>query len=266
MKRLTAEPLLHFLVLGALLFGAYGLRGSDAAPGRGTIVVSAAQIESLAAAFERTWGRPPGPREREGLVAEHVREEVFYREALALGLDRDDAIVRRRLRQKLEFLAEGLAAAGEPSDADLAAHLRAHPERFAVEGRVSFVQEPWPTRPATAGVRAATLLPGRFEDAPWSEVERQFGPAFAEALRRLPLGRWEGPVPSGFGERRVRIAARSEARTAALDEVRDAVRGDWADARRAEAGERFYRSLRERWDVRVEAPEAAAAGRLAAAR
>jgi hypothetical protein len=256
MRRLVHEPLLHFLLLGAALFVAFGLRGDGSGGERDTIVISAGRIESLSAAFARTWRRPPSAEELAALIQEHVREEVFYREALALGLDRDDTVVRRRLRQKLEFLAEGIAAPSEPGEAELAAHLRAHAERFQVEGRVSFRQLRWDGEPTeTAGDGAASLVPERLVDVPWSEVERQFGPAFAARLRRLPIGRWQGPVASGVGTHRVLVSDRSEGRPAELAEVKSAVRSDWLRAQRSDAGEAFYRELLERYAVHVE-PEA----------
>ena len=136
MTRLLKEPLLHFLVLGAALFGLFSLVGSkEAEPAK--IVVSAARIENLANGFARTWQRPPSAEELRGLVEDYIRDEVFYREGKALGLDRDDIVIRRRLRQKLEFVAEDMAVA-EPSDEQLAAYLTSNAERFRSEDRLTF--------------------------------------------------------------------------------------------------------------------------------
>ena len=137
MKRLLREPLLHFLLLGAVLFAAHGIlaRGGGSEPGR--IVVTRGQIESMAMLFSRTWQRPPSDEELQGLIRSHVREEVLYREGVALGLDRDDPIVRRRVAQKLEFVTEH-AEAVEPSDGDLQAYLDLHPAVFAAEPKITF--------------------------------------------------------------------------------------------------------------------------------
>ena len=110
MKRLLTEPLLHFLVLGAALFGLFNLVGKKETEQPAAIVVSAARIENLANGFARTWQRPPTTQELRGLIDDHVRDEVFYREGKALGLDRDDIVIRRRLRQKMEFMAEDMGA------------------------------------------------------------------------------------------------------------------------------------------------------------
>jgi len=130
MKRLLREPLVHFLLIGTALFLAFDLAGKrdDGAPG--TIVITREQLASLASGFTRTWQRPPTDEEMEGLIQNRLREEVFCREALALGLDKDDAVIRRRLRQKMEFVSEDLAAQGEPTDAELGAYLKEHPNEF----------------------------------------------------------------------------------------------------------------------------------------
>jgi hypothetical protein len=137
LKSLMREPLLHFLVLGAALFVTFDLFGSrgNAAPGK--IVVTQGQIAALREDFQRTWQRPPTPDEVEGLVGERVRDEVYYREALALGLDKDDAVIRRRLRQKLEFVSEDSAASLPPKDDELQRYFDAHTETFrGADGRI----------------------------------------------------------------------------------------------------------------------------------
>lgn len=141
MKRLLKEPLFHFLLLGAGLFLAYGWTskpGSSSEPGK--IVVTVGHVEHLAAGFATTWQRPPTDAELKGLVDDWVREEIATREAIAMGLDKDDTVIRRRLRQKLEFVSDDIAAQAEPTDAELKAYLQAHAESFHVEPRFTFSQ------------------------------------------------------------------------------------------------------------------------------
>src|SRR6185369_12271892 len=137
---LLREPLVHFLVLGAGLFLAAGLmsNGDGAEPGR--IVVTTGQIEHLAGGYERVHQRPPLADELDGLIRDWVREEAYCREALALGLDRDDPVIRQRLRQKMEFVSDDVAAAAEPTDADLQRYLDDHPDAFRLERRFTFSQ------------------------------------------------------------------------------------------------------------------------------
>jgi hypothetical protein len=123
------EPLVHFLVLGALLFVAFDRWGAGGA-GTSRIVVTPGQIDAMASGFARTWQRPPTEEELKGLLDDHVREEIATREAMALGLDRDDTVIRRRLRQKFEFIAEDSIDATPPTEADLQRWLDAHPADF----------------------------------------------------------------------------------------------------------------------------------------
>ena len=111
LKRILTEPLVHFLVLGALLFFAYGWLGGETAPSQDEIVIDDARIESLKNQFERSWQRPPSRQELDGLVDSWLREEMFYREGIALGLDQGDPVVRRRVAQKMDFISEGLLVA-----------------------------------------------------------------------------------------------------------------------------------------------------------
>ena len=229
MGRLAREPLLHFLLLGAALFA---LHRAVAGPGEAPreIVVGRGRIEALAQTFARTWQRPPTPQEFDGLVADFVRDEVLYREAVALGLDRDDTVVRRRMRQKLEFLTED-AQASAPTDAELSAHLAAHADEFRREEQLTFTQifldptrrgaslpgdaaallDALRTRPASVDVETAgdgLLLEPRYVDASQRDVAQHFGPAFAEALRAQPAGAWFGPVTTR-AEPRARPAVRA---------------------------------------------------------
>ena len=276
------EPLVHFLALGAGLFLLFALLG-DSSGRDDRVVVSAAQVELLAQGFARTWQRPPSPEELDGLVEEYVREEIYYREALAMGLDRDDTIVRRRMRQKLEFFADDLIAGVEPSEEDLRAYLAEDPETFREAGRVTFqhvyfnrdrrgeaaVDDAEDLRERlAAGEEDEDLedlgdrlpLPRRYREAPTDKLAGRFGSIFVEQLAGLPVGEWAGPIESGYGLHLVRIESRQAGRVPGLEEVRDAVEREWRAARREEAKEAFYRGLRERYNVTVEKPAAAPGG------
>ena len=277
MRRFLREPLLHFLLLGAALFAAYAMvsKRSGAEPGR--IVITRGQVESLALGFAKTWQRSPTADELAGLVRERIREEVYYREGMALGLDQDDTVIRRRLRQKMEFISEDRAAPAEPSDADLTAYLAAHPDSFRVEPAFTFSQVY--LDPGKHGANLARdaealltrlrrgdakdewsslgdpfLLERRFTAIPENVVAKQFGAAFATALKGLAPGRWEGPIESGFGVHLVRVSERTEGHVPALADVRDAVRREWINARRVEANEQTYQELLKRYEVTVDLP------------
>lgn len=276
MKQLLKEPLLHFALIGALLFAVYGLvsRTSESEPGR--IVVTQGQVTNMATMFARTWQRPPTEVELQGLIRTYVREEVLYREGLALALDRDDAVIRRRIAQKLQFVAEN-AEVPEPSDTELQAYLDSHRGAFAVEPRFSFRQIYLdPRRRGQTAVGDAqrllgelnrpgsrldagalgdsTLLQPSFENAAKSEVGRALGAEFVAALDTIAPGRWQGPVRSTYGLHLVQVSERSAGGAPALSDVRNAVKRELEHARRAEASEAFYQKLLARYTVTVEGP------------
>jgi hypothetical protein len=273
------EPLLHFLLLGAGLFLLHGWVGSSAAGEGEQIVISEGRVAQLALGFQRMHQRAPDPGELDALIDDAVREEIYYRAAKALELDRDDTIVRRRLRQKLEFLSEDVTPLPEPTQAELQAHLLRHPERFRTERRYSLSQIY--LDPQRHGARLArdaarllaectrrgpdadpggrgdpALLPQRFEQVSANELSRLFGAQFEGALATLPVGTWAGPVPSGVGLHLVSVRERLEERPASLAEAADEVRRDWVQSQRAEANARFYAELRERYVVSIARPPA----------
>lgn len=268
-RSVLREPLLHFVALGAMLFVLDAAVRRDAPARADAIVVDRARIAGLVARFERVWLRPPTPAERDGLVASFVREEVLYREGLALGLDRDDPVIRRRIGQKMAFLADAEARA-EASDAELQAWLDAHPDAYRVPSHTTLRQVFFD--PARRGARLeaeiaaaraalgagrdaqgdATLLPATLDRATDAEIARVFGDAFAEAVATLPAGGWHGPVASSYGVHLVEIGAREAGRVPALAEVREAVERDLLQARADEASDAFYESLRRRYEVIVD--------------
>jgi hypothetical protein len=274
MKKLLKEPLLHFLLLGAALFALNAWRAKErpadtAAP---RIEVTAAVIEQLRAASERQFGKGPNAEELRGLVMAHIREEVFYREALALGLDRDDMIVRQRLAQKMEFLTGDIAGAAEPGDAVVREFFEKNAARYAKSGRVSFRHVYFSKEKRGAGAETAAaealaalakgasdeslgdpFLHGfEFAEREQDDVIAAFGREFAEKLATQPTGEWSGPVLSSYGLHLVRVEARLEPRAVKFDEVREAVLRDFQDERRRTANSEIFQKLRERYQVTVD--------------
>ncbi|HYJ42346.1 MAG TPA: peptidylprolyl isomerase [Steroidobacteraceae bacterium] len=268
-RRLLREPLLHFFLLGTVLFGVYGWlnRGGASAPTE--IFVSRDQVRSFEAQFERVWRRPATPQELQHLVDNWVREEIFYREGLALGLDRDDPVVRRRVGQKVEFIIDGATPAA-PTTAELQAWLDAHPASYTIEPVYSLQQVYFDPqrhgasldRDIAAAQRSlasgkvvigdATMLPAALEATAQFDVEREFGDAFAAALKDLPVGSWQGPVKSGFGLHLVLLSERSGGTRPQLEQVRAEVERDLLRVRAKEANEAMYDRLRANYRVLVE--------------
>jgi hypothetical protein len=280
MRRWLREPLLHFLVLGLMIFGAYNVLAPDE-PSQSSIVVTQGMIDGQIAAFSRTWLRPPTQQEIDELIREYVREEVYYREGIALGLDRDDTVIRRRLQQKVEFIAEAAGMTAGPTDDQLRAHLAANPDDYRTDQRLSFVhvyldaerrgtstvrdaeQLLVAIRMATAGVEPttmgdATMLEREFENVSVRDISAQFGEEFAAELTRLQVGQWQGPIDSAYGKHLVLISGRTEGRVPQLDEARGAVRRDWLNNQRIAANRKYYESLLERYTVTIEGSDATA--------
>ena len=275
MRKLIREPLVHFMLMGLGLFLLHGwVAGPTGGSGK-SVVITQGRIEQLATGFARMHQRAPVANELEALIDDAIREEIFYREAKALGLDQDDTIVRRRLRQKLEFVSEDVVPLPEPTDEQLRSYLQAHPEKFRSEARYSLSQVYLnPQRHGQrlaghtqvllaelqrAGATAdasrlgdAFLLERRFENVTASELVRLFGVGFETSLRGLPTGEWQGPVPSGYGVHLVFVDKRDDGGAAALEHVVDEVRRKWIHEQRQKANERFYADLRKRYAVTVE--------------
>lgn len=276
MNRWLKEPLLHFLLLGAGLFLAYRLMARTAGTGEpGEIVVTQGQIEHLAAGFAKTWQRPPTREELAGLVRDRVREEVYCREAIAMGLDKDDTVIRRRLRQKMEFISDDISAQAEPNDAELNTYLQAHPRAFRLPPRFTFRQvylnpkrrggrltrdaaellallnrSGRPTDISSAG--DPLMLDSEFANFSSDEIAKLFGEKFSTTLNGLSSSRWHGPIESGYGVHLVFVSEHTEGHMPALAEVRDAVLREWSSARRLEANRKFYQELLKRYTVTIE--------------
>lgn len=274
MKRWLKEPLLHFVLLGALIFAVNAWRApqraAEDAPTR--IEVTAAVVERLRAGYERQFGRSPDADELRGLVTAHVREEVLCREALALGLDRDDTIVRQRLAQKMEFLTDDIGGAAEPDEAALAKFFAENAARYARAARVSFRHVYFSKEKrgadAEAVAKAALAALGKgasdetlgdaflhgfeFAEREGEELAALFGPDFAKQLAKLPQGAWQGPVASSYGLHLVRVEARSDAKPMMLDALRATVVRDFNDERRRTANREVFEKLRERYEVSVD--------------
>lgn len=275
-RKILREPLPHFLVLGAALFALFSVAGNRSEPQDRRIVISSGRVDQAITIFSRTWQRPPTAEELHGLIEEEIRDEVLYREALAIGLEKDDVIVRRRLRQKFEFVADD-AGIAPPSDSDLQAWLDRNPERLRSDPKISFVQiylnssrrgdaaradaDKIVAQLGKAGDSAdiselgdATLLPREIPAATPEYVAGIFGDAFAQQLGKLEAGRWSGPVRSSYGLHIVYVRERVEGKPRALDEVRDDVRRAWLSERQREHAEETYRKLRDRYSIVVESP------------
>lgn len=266
LRRWAREPLVHFLLGGLLIFVLFAWRGEPADPASRTITVGREARAQLALGFERMMARPPTKAELDALITRWVRDEVLYREAMRLGLDQDDPVIRRRLAQKMDVIAASAADAEQPSDAVLQAWLEKHPDRFTPDTALTFDQlyfaEAAAARAALERLRGgadwrqlgrAVSLPQSREGAPRDQVMSQFGEAFVQALEGLRLGAtWQGPVETPLGYHLVRLRDRKSGALPPLSDVRRRVEDDWRAETERERKEAAYRLLREAYTIEVE--------------
>jgi hypothetical protein len=278
-KKFFREPLVHFLLIGAGLFLLFGWRSGPAAlppgqsgPQSSKIVVTPGDIDQMVTTFTRTWQRPPTEEEVKGLFEDFVRNEIYYREALAMGLDRDDGVIRRRMRQKMEFIFEDIAAQTEPTDEELLAYMKKHPDSYRADPQIAFrhVYVNAAKRGKNAGTDALEILaklnagadPDVVGDplllasevplSPLWDISKQFGELFSRKLLELKPATWTGPVQSGFGLHLVFVRKRVGGRLSDLKEVREMVKRDWTFDRQKEVKDAAYAKIRERYVVIVE--------------
>ena len=275
LKSVLREPLLHFLAIGAALFLYFHLHGGGTGPTSSRIVLTSGQINQLAAGFAKTWQRPPTDVEIKGLVDDWVREEIAVREAMAMGLDRDDTVIRRRLRQKLEFVVEDVVAAAPPTEQELQAWLAGHADSFRVEPQVAFRQVYFSRdrRGAAAEADARTLLarlravgpaaridnlgdpimlPQEVDLSSRGDIARTFGDDFAGRIEALAPGTWAGPIQSGFGLHLVLVRERVAGSLPDLARVRPAVEREFASDRRTRQLAAMYEQLLAKYKVVIE--------------
>ena len=278
--KLLREPLTHFLLIGAAIYLAFGLLNEPTENLQDhSLVVDAGEIEWMATSWYQRWNRMPTAKELDGLIQQYVRETILYREALSMGLDRDDVVIRRRLAQKLEFLAQDLATLTPPSDTELQAYFVEHQDRYGEPARYTFTQiyfdpdKRGDETLADAHAAKATLvsqpdavgdldglgdnfmLQSYYPEYPPMEIRKLFGGGFAESVTGLSPGEWHGPILSGYGTHLVYVHGILEPPEPDFETVRPQVQQDWEAGRRESMNAEFYARLRERYDIVIEMPE-----------
>jgi peptidyl-prolyl cis-trans isomerase C len=292
MKRLLREPLIHFLLIGAVLFAAYGYmqRGRGGVESSKQIQLTVDDLAQVILIFQAQWRRAPTPEEISRLVESKIQEEVLYREGLAMGLDKDDTIVKRRMAQKLQFLAEDVAAAHEPSTTDLKAWYEKNRNKFALPSRVSFrhlyfspdrrgararedaanalvklAGQPEDTKLATS-LADPFMFQDYYRDRAPDYLGKEFGPQFALAVAKLAPGSWQGPIESGFGWHLVFVDTLIPGRSPAFEEIEGDVKTAWLGEQKTLAWEKAYKEMRAKYTVLLPAlPDKETAARAATA-
>jgi hypothetical protein len=269
--RLLREPLLHFVVLGGLLFAAHAALapGEETVPREPVIHITAADADWLKEMWTRQWRRPPTDGELAGLIADQLKEEVLAREAQAQGLDVGDTVVRRRLAQKMSFVLDDTLRVAQPTEAELHAFYDAHPDLVRTPQRVSFTQVFFRREQGDDRARAtlaslsngalaeehgdSLLLGVTFADQDEQALTDQFGAAFAKAVLRLPVGRWSGPIESGYGLHLVKVTQVSPPQDLPFAEVRQRLAEEWYRQRQETARAQLVDGLMRKYRVVADA-------------
>ena len=271
--RWLREPLAQFLVAGVALFAAWHALHPDQARDTVRIELTQDDLRQMTVGW-LAQGRPaPSPEQMRSLVENKVREEILYREALALGLDRDDTIIKRRLAQKMEFLANDTASVRDPSPGELKAWFAENNARFVVPPRVTFrhvyfsfdrrgenarrdaagalkaTSAEGSQRPSPLSIGDASMFQDRFTDRTPEQLAAIFGPTFVEGLFRATPGSWQGPIESGYGWHLVLIDAMEPARAPPYEEAESAIRDAWMSEQREASKRRAFDTMRKRYEV-----------------
>jgi peptidyl-prolyl cis-trans isomerase C len=278
-KRLLREPLVHFVVLGAVLFVGYAyLKPDDGVEAPHEIALTLDELAQLQILFESQWRRQPTPEEFSRMVETKVRQEVLYREALAMGLDKNDEIVKRRMMQKMQFLAEDVAAAREPTTEELRSWFADHTDMFAMPPRLGFRHVYFsPDQRGNAArddaAKALIEIAGQPEDSSLvaslgdsfmfqdfyadrtpQAIARDFGPEFAQAVGKLAPGSWQGPIKSGYGWHLVFVDMVIPGRVPAFEEIEQDVKTAWLGTQKEEAWRKAYAGMRAKYKVLLPVP------------
>ena len=273
------EPLLHFMFIGAVIYLLYGVFAEPVTEETDkTIVVSTGEIEWMNTAWQKRWNRPPTAEELDGLIQQYIKETVLYREALTMGLNKHDQIIRRRLAQKLEFLAKDLVALTPPTEEELRTYFKLNQKYYSESTRYSFTQvyiDPDKHGDETldhvekiktaliakeesidnaAELGDGLMLQNYYPEKDQVEIKKLFGGDFSESLAELTPGQWHGPILSGYGVHLVYLHSVIEPKVTLFAEVRDRVTRDWETEKGIELNEKFYDSLREQYTIIIEQP------------
>jgi peptidyl-prolyl cis-trans isomerase C len=265
MKQALREPLVHFIGAGSALFLLMAQLGGEDSLDR-SITINEADVARLASQWEQTWRRAPTQQQLDNLIRDYIKEEIYFRESMRLGLDVDDPVIRRRLRAKMEFLANAEIQNMEPTEAALQSFYAANKIRYAEKPAFSFDQQflgedEEIAKASILAINAAKPVQAQplsvsasMDKAASDSIAREFGDAFADSLRNLPKGRWSGPVQSGFGWHAVRVRDVVASGTPPLSDIRQRVSNDWRAETQVAREAAAYQALLDGYDIRIAKP------------
>ena len=271
--RILKDPLLHFILLGAAIFLIYNqVNDSSNEVSDDKIIVTQGRINQMIDNFENTWKRKPSKAELQSLIDDYVIEEIYYRQAIALGMDQDDTMIRRRLRQKLEFISDNMASIAEPTDQELTEYLTENGDKFRQPAKYTlhhlyFSPEKHgenlqqyadkQKEVADSGGKPQgdhTMLPKDFRLATAKILDGSLGAGFSEGLQGMKVGSWQGPIPSRYGLHLVFIEEKKEGYVPELDTIKERVKVEWDNDNRDTMRDDINQRFKEKYEVVIEWP------------
>lgn len=269
-KKILKEPLVHFLLLGVLLFALYIWINPESTGHDERIVVDTGQIKHISERFAKRWNRAPTQNELKTLIDDYVMTEIYYREAVSLGLDQNDPVIKRRMRQKVEFMTKDTLSILEVDDKNLQAYLDAYPDRFSRDAFYTFDQiyidpnkhydnlqnyidsvKEQLSRSGTAQT-GSSLIPQHYDHISRSRINGELGRDFAKQLDSVTIAEWSGPVQSGLGVHFVKVSERKPSEVVKLEEVREIVLGEYMREKRRETLARQRKRMLEKYQVIID--------------
>jgi peptidyl-prolyl cis-trans isomerase C len=275
--KILREPLLQFFFIGLCIYGVYAFYGTPEEGLEGnTIIVDANRIAAFTSVWESRWKRPPTEQELEGLIDQFIREDILYREAVAMGLDKNDPITRRRLAQKLEFLTKDIARLKEPATGELESYFEKNIDQFRTPDLITFthvfidpdargdatlddaakiladLQAVGPPDASTRDAGDRFMLQNYYPQKSELEIRKQFGSGFATSVMQLEPGQWHGPVLSGYGTHLVYVDALTTAPLPVFEEVEEEVKQNWIAEQQEQFNQAFFESLKSRYEIVIE--------------
>ena len=286
--KVLCEPLIQFFFIGLCIYGAYVFYGvPDEGSENNTIIVNSERIGAFIRGWESRWKRPPTKQELNGLINQFVREDILYREAVAMGLDKDDPVTRRRLAKKLEFLSKDIASLKEPMEGELERYFEDNKEEYKTPDLITFthvfidpnkrgdatlndaarlldqLQSAGPPDESTFNMGDRFMLQNYYSENTELDIRKQFGSSFASAVMQLEPEKWHGPLISGYGTHLVYIDVLTIAPTPVFEEVEEDVMQNWLADQQEQFNEAFFDSLKSRYEIVIEnAPSEADNGLL----
>ena len=272
MKKILKEPFFHFILIGIALFIRYGMVNKQSSS-KNTILINDFDVSSIIASWEMQWKRPPTEKELQNLIAQNIKQEIFYQEALNMNLDHNDEIIKRRLSQKMQFLSNNIAAMVEPSDKDLKAYYKEHSNKYLTPPSYSLYQITFSPDKRKDNYKDALETLKQFPNATFDEMKDwgyslpfayffdninanelglQLGSKFPEGLQEQELNKWIGPIPSGFGYHLVYITQIKASALPAFDLIKKDIVRDYEYDNQKEINEIIYKELKKKYNIEID--------------